>query len=483
MSGENYTNTASTATASVPVGAADTTATLASFTGFPSAPFYGMWEKGTASAELVRVTNVAGSVITMTRGQGGTAATSHGAGVTFEHVIPADPLNRFETHQAATNAHGVTGNIVGTSGSQTIQDKTYRGAHTSLFTDALPAGVAASFLSTADNSSARDGFVHNNTAASAARAAFKLTQSGTDRFVVSNTGNVTVTPSTGTGLTVSSGANVSGGLTVATGGLTVTASGLVVSAGGATIAGATAVTGNLSATGTLHANGALDTDSTLVVDGTSTLTGTVTAGAGVAVTGAVTASTVMAATQGITAWGGSPTVLSVSTTAVVTSPTSGHVVYDRSDFQFKRWTGSVWLTIRPLPTSQTQDAAGTFTSITYVETLAGGGLPCSFTFVAPQSGMVMVHNSAFVENNSTVRSYVSWIIRNGAVIGSGTTFLDGSDEKALSNIGADDISATRTTLVTGLTAGNTYNIRQQFKLSSTGPTGNVLYRELTVVPQ
>lgn len=306
MSGENYVNTASTATTAAPVGPSDLTFVVASYTGWPAAPYWAEFEKGTASAEVVRVTNVAGTTLTITRGQGGTAATSHGAGVSFEHIVPASHFNETEVHMAATNAHGVTGVVVGTQGAQTVQDKTFRGAFKSNFTDALPVGVTASYESTADNSSGRDGFVHKNTAGDVARKGFLLQQSGTDRFMVRNDGTTDINPSASAnpglrnhGTTVlDSTASVGGALTVSAGGANITG-GLTVPSGGAAITGnstitgtanvsSTATVGSLTTAGTIHANGSIDTDTNLVVDGTSTLTGTVSAGGAVNATGAVT---------------------------------------------------------------------------------------------------------------------------------------------------------------------------------------------------
>jgi hypothetical protein len=472
VAGENYTNTASVATTAAPIGPSDTTVTLANFTGFPGVPFWGEFEKGTTAAELVRVTNVAGSVITMTRGQGGLSATSHGAGVTFELVAPADFYTRCETHMAATNAHGVTGSVVGTSGAQTVADKNFRGAFRSDYTDALPVGITASFESNANSASARDGFVHNNTAGDAARAAFLAKQSGTDRFRVSNTGNVTISPSTGTALTVTGNETVSGtlgvtGATTLSGGVsttTVTASGTV---SGGTLTSAGSINGlSLSVLGTVHADGALDTDSTLTVDGASTLTGAVTMGNALTVT------------RGIGAWSGRVPV-AVSSTASVTSPTLGDIVLDTSVYLWKVWNGSTWITINPRPTQATDDATLSTTSTSFTETMTGGTV-LGFSFTAPPSGQVWVHNTAFVDNTGTARSYQSWIIRNGSTVGSGTTFQDAGDEKSLTNLGADDVSATRTRLVTGLTPGNSYNIRHQYRVS--GSTGQFLWRELIVEP-
>ena len=353
MAGENYTNTASVATTAAPIGPSDTTVTLANFTGFPSAPFFGEFEKGTTAAELVRITNVAGSVITMTRGQGGLSATSHGAGATFELVAPAEFYTRTETHMAATNAHGVTGNVVGTSGAQTVSDKNFRGAFRSDYTDALPVGITSSFESNANSAAARDGFVHNNTAGDASRAAFVAKQSGTDRFRVSNTGNVTINPSTGTALTVTGNASVSGNETVGgtlgvtgastlTGGVTtstVTASGTV---SGGTLTSAGGINGlSVSVLGTVHADGNIDTDANLIVDGNLNV--------GVSAymsgsTGEVGGANGVFARE-ITGWGAAAAI--AATRAAVTSPVAGQIVWDGTVRAWYRWTGTAWFPLEP----------------------------------------------------------------------------------------------------------------------------------------
>lgn len=128
-----------------------------------------------------------------------------------------------------------------------------------------------------------------------------------------------------------------------------------------------------------------------------------------------------------------------------------------------------------------QDTLGSVTATTYTETFTGGA-PAQGTFTAPQSGKIVVHNTGFVDNTGTPRSLLSYIIRTGGVIGSGSTQFDANDPDALSNVNVDDISCTRTKLVTGLTPGATYNIRQQGKISSAGPTGQFQYMRLLIQP-
>lgn len=484
MSGENYTNTATTATTAAPVGPSDTTASLASFTGWPAAPFWAEFEKDTASYEIVRVTNVAGSTITMTRGQGGTAATSHGAGVNVELVVPASHFNETETHMAATSAHGVTGNVVGTSGAQTVADKLFRGAAKSQNSDALPTGITASFENLADNSSARDGFVHRNTAGHVDRRGFLLEQSGTPRFQAFNDGSVDIAPGTSTrpGLR-NHGTTTLDGATTHNAAVTVTAGGVNV-AGGAVVSGGAIITGSLdlgpttvdslSSDATIHANGSIDTDANLIVDGTSTLTGAVAAGAG------LTVATTLAVTQGITGWG-SPVILSVSSTAAVTTPTAGMYVFDRSAGTFKQWDGSAWQTPFVAAIATPQATLGTTTSTTFTSTLTGA-TGCSVVFVAPPSGRVSVENTTNLENSGTSAAVCGFEIRTGSVIGSGTVVYAASDDDSLLSGGGGGVRATVVTPVTtGLTGGQTYHCRQMFRASAS--TATYLYRRLTVRPE
>ncbi|MFI7677866.1 hypothetical protein [Actinophytocola sp. NPDC049390] len=130
--------------------------------------------------------------------------------------------------------------------------------------------------------------------------------------------------------------------------------------------------------------------------------------------------------------------------------------------------------------SSAETASGSTTSTTYTATLTGG-TACGVAFVAPASGTVLVHNSSFVDNSTSGRSYMTFRIRTGGTIGSGTDVVAAVDDNAVSVLGADDASFGRAVMVEGLTAGATYNCQQLFKASA-GTTATFQWKKLVVQP-
>jgi hypothetical protein len=127
----NYSSTAVDTTLSSGVSPANTTITVASTTGFPAAPFTLALDAGTASQELVLVTAVGGTTLTVTRGYDSTVAATHEAGAAVSHSHAAIDFreagttkDNYDAHAAATVAHGATGAVVGTTNTQTLTNKT-----------------------------------------------------------------------------------------------------------------------------------------------------------------------------------------------------------------------------------------------------------------------------------------------------------------------------------------------------------------------
>lgn len=293
-----FSDVASEAELSANMDGSQTTMSVSGFTGWPgNTPFWAAIDKGTAQFELVSVTAVAGSTLTVVRGQGGTIAQDHFIGDLVEHVFPGVEANNLSAHRVATsNVHGVTGSLIGADDEGTLTNKTYRGAHVHVYTDAEPAAPAAGFYTDADSAIARTGFLHDNTAGDADERAFLARQAGTNRFEVWNDGTTRINPSASTrdALEVV-GSVVAGDADVDT----------LDSAGAVTIGGTLDVTGHQVNQGNLdvihfnafdmnarmlHLNdqfggGTLEVDQTSVFHGAVTMDSTLDAGGDITATG------------------------------------------------------------------------------------------------------------------------------------------------------------------------------------------------------
>ena len=120
-----YSSTAAKTTLSVAISNISATIEVAASTNFPSQyPFTLILDKDTANEEIIEVTGKTGSAFDVTRHVDGTTAKSHAIGATVEHGVSARDYSDSRSHEVATNAHGVTGDVVGTGGSQTLTNKT-----------------------------------------------------------------------------------------------------------------------------------------------------------------------------------------------------------------------------------------------------------------------------------------------------------------------------------------------------------------------
>ncbi|HEV2784702.1 MAG TPA: hypothetical protein VGX25_35405 [Actinophytocola sp.] len=130
--------------------------------------------------------------------------------------------------------------------------------------------------------------------------------------------------------------------------------------------------------------------------------------------------------------------------------------------------------------SDTQTTVGTTTSTSFTATLTGG-TTCGVAFVAPPSGQVIVFNTAGMANSEATYTFTGFEVRTGGVVGSGTVFLAADDTRSLRVAEDNFIRYTVAHLVTGLTAGSTYNVRQMFRTNA--GTLNVSEKHLIVQPQ
>jgi hypothetical protein len=133
-------------------------------------------------------------------------------------------------------------------------------------------------------------------------------------------------------------------------------------------------------------------------------------------------------------------------------------------------------------------ANSTADEVTTSTTYTPGGTPVGVSGVVPPSGKLKVTWSAYMSQSTNQNeSIVSFALRAGGVIGSGTVLVSTSGDRALVcgmavNAGAPSrLQASRTTLVVGLTPGDTVNVQIEFQ---TNPGGgiSVFNRELLVEP-
>jgi hypothetical protein len=136
----------------------------------------------------------------------------------------------------------------------------------------------------------------------------------------------------------------------------------------------------------------------------------------------------------------------------------------------------------PPTVSDVENGTFTFDATTYgTDHDSGTYADCGAAFVACSTGRAMVLWRAQPLNNTGGQStFCSYVIRTGAVVGSGSSVVAAADSRALEHAGTDTPQAGTFDLVSGLTPGDTYNVRLEHRV--TGGVGTLLNRSVAVAP-
>lgn len=128
-----YSSIASEATLASGINNSDTSITVDGANGYPAnTPFTVVLDPDSSNEEIVDVTDVSGSVWTITRAVDSSLALPHGAGAKVRHMATGRDFQESQDHiEAASGVHGLGGGegaVVGTSKTQTLTGKTMSGS-------------------------------------------------------------------------------------------------------------------------------------------------------------------------------------------------------------------------------------------------------------------------------------------------------------------------------------------------------------------
>ncbi|WP_030487264.1 hypothetical protein [Micromonospora chokoriensis] len=178
-------------------------------------------------------------------------------------------------------------------------------------------------------------------------------------------------------------------------------------------------------------------------------------------------------------------VISCTSGTRPSSPGAGMTIYETDTNLLRIYDGSGWALIGqywPATTTDRQGGAYTITNTAFDVTTTGGTYAsCGLAFTAPVSGSAVIHYTAQLSNSGASSStFVAPVVRTGAVVGSGSSVLVGTDGNAVKNTGTTDPRFGAHYLVAGLTAGSSYNVRLEHRVDA--GTGSIRNRSVTVAP-
>lgn len=129
MTTRYYSSVATETTLVGGISAVNTSMQVQSVSGLPiQYPYVMAVDYEGATEELVEVTGAAGTTLNINRAYDGTPAAAHNTGARVRHVSSAQDFRDSRNHENATSGvHGVVGDVVGTTDTQSLTNKTITG--------------------------------------------------------------------------------------------------------------------------------------------------------------------------------------------------------------------------------------------------------------------------------------------------------------------------------------------------------------------
>lgn len=167
------------------------------------------------------------------------------------------------------------------------------------------------------------------------------------------------------------------------------------------------------------------------------------------------------------------------------SALNGAMYYNSTSDKFRCYQGGTWLNcLNGLNDAVTvsNDQGPTLTTATSAS-YASLGTQCGTSFIAPPSGKVVVSLMAEVKTSTAGSVNLTTIaVRTGGTVGSGTTVLAAADTNfSIQNQNTQLMMGSTQQIVSGLTAGSTYNVRIEARSNGTA-TLSLGRRAVTVTP-
>jgi hypothetical protein len=138
----------------------------------------------------------------------------------------------------------------------------------------------------------------------------------------------------------------------------------------------------------------------------------------------------------------------------------------------------------PITVQDSSVSSFTFNSTSYgVDADSGAYEEVGVAFVACTTGRALVHTLASVDRDTAATfTACAPAIRTGGTIGAGTVHTAAADINGVFHFGTDAAQFGATCLISGLTPGDTYNVRLEHRVGGGGGTGTIQQRAVIVTP-